>query len=612
MKHFSGPLIAASLAVGLFAPATFAASPAAPAAAAVPRVVFIVGPSGPATAAYKAEARTAAKVARKYTPDVVELYSPDATWPAVKRALDGASLVVYMGHGNGWPSRYRDSLYPASQNGFGLNPKAGGNDATHQYFGEAAIAAEVKLAKNAVVLLHHLCYASGLSEPGLAEGTLDQAQQRVDNFAAGFIGAGAAAVVAEAYASPTYLVRSVLAGSRSIESSWAKAPSANGHRLVFASERSPGFVAEMDTKTATSGFSRSIVLRSGLAPRDMLASAQGSAAAASLGPIGPPAEPSLTGTGVKLGAPDVADLTSAGASVELAIPFKLPKGKALPKGLQASARWDPIDVAVVPADPASEVEPGAESAPGSDAEATTPGAGSPRRPSVDAGTPDAAPAEPAPIEIAAPEGGVDLVVAERVGDVVAPVAIKVDKKAMRVPVALPDAPGRYRLTITLHDAEGVAYDAATQALVSPLSVRVTGDFDGAIVAAATAELTAGTEASLAVKVANLGLVAWGHGPITSAEPDGDDPAEAATVIGRWIPLSSGAVLPIDEAARESRAHLPIGLAPGVTVDASLALTVPSVPGQYLLLLDVVTPERGSLVASGLEPALVRVTVLPAP
>ena len=60
------------------------------------------------------------------------------------------------------------------------------------------LAAQVKLAKNAVVLLNHLCYASGLSEPGLPEGTLGQAQQRVDNYAAGFIKAGASAVVAEA------------------------------------------------------------------------------------------------------------------------------------------------------------------------------------------------------------------------------------------------------------------------------------------------------------------------------------------------------------------------------------------------------------------------------
>ena len=78
-----------------------------------------------ATNGYRAEARAAAAVARKYTPDVTEVYSPNATWPAVKAALQDASLVVYMGHGNGWPSPYRDSLYPPTQDGFGLNPSAG-------------------------------------------------------------------------------------------------------------------------------------------------------------------------------------------------------------------------------------------------------------------------------------------------------------------------------------------------------------------------------------------------------------------------------------------------------------------------------------------------------
>ena len=156
------------------------------------------GPAGAATNGYRAQAAAAAAIARKYTPDVIELYSPNATWPAVREALQGASLVVYMGHGNGWPSQYRDALYPPTQNGFGLNPRAGSGDYTHQYFGEGRIADAVKLAKNAVVLLNHLCYASGNTEPGLPEGTLDRARQRVDNYAAGFIKAGASAVIAEA------------------------------------------------------------------------------------------------------------------------------------------------------------------------------------------------------------------------------------------------------------------------------------------------------------------------------------------------------------------------------------------------------------------------------
>ena len=278
VRRFGAAIIAALLVGGLFVPAAFAASPAAHRA--VPKVVFIVGPAGAATIGYRAQARSAAAIARKYTPDVVELYSPNATWTAVKDALKGASLVVYMGHGNGWPSRYRDSLYPITQDGFGLNPTAGGGDYQHQYFGEASIASEVKLAKNAVVLLNHLCYASGNSEPGLPEGTLDVAKQRVDNYAAGFIRAGASAVIAEAWSSPSYFVRAILGGGRSIQTAWLKSPSANGNRIAFASQRSPGYVAQMDPASASSGFERSIVMKSGLAPKDVLAGAAGSATAA--------------------------------------------------------------------------------------------------------------------------------------------------------------------------------------------------------------------------------------------------------------------------------------------------------------------------------------------
>ena len=55
--------------------------------------------------------------------------------------------------------------------------------------------------------------------------------QRVDNYAAGFIKAGAAAVIAEAYASPNHMIKAVLGGGRSIESAWRGAPSKNGHAL---------------------------------------------------------------------------------------------------------------------------------------------------------------------------------------------------------------------------------------------------------------------------------------------------------------------------------------------------------------------------------------------
>ena len=52
--------------------------------------------------------------------------------------------------------------------------------------------------------------------------------------------------------------------------------------------------------------------------------------------------------------------------------------------------------------------------------------------------------------------------------------------------------------------------------------------------------------------------------------------------------------------------------PGGSVAVALEVTAPDSPGEYLLLLDTISPTRGPLSALGSAPALVRVTVTPAP
>src|SRR5439155_22109486 len=148
---------------------------------------------------------------------------------AVKSALQGASIVIYMGHGNGFPSPHTTTFAPDRQDGFGLNPIAGVDDSTTRYWGEQYITSDVRLAPNAVVILGHLCYASGSSEPGYADPTQAVAQQRVDNFAAGFLAAGARAVIAEAYngAAANY-VQALFTAHSSIGSIWAGSPSQQG------------------------------------------------------------------------------------------------------------------------------------------------------------------------------------------------------------------------------------------------------------------------------------------------------------------------------------------------------------------------------------------------
>ena len=206
-------------------------------------------------------ARAAATEARQYSDNVVTVYSPDATWPRVRDALAGASIVVYLGHGNGWPSRYSDVPRPRTQNGLGLNPVAGKGDRAHQYFGEQYLKRSVRLAPGAVVLLHHLCYASGAAEPGMAQPRLDVAVQRVDNYGAGWLAAGATAVIAEAHGAPAWYIRALFQRRGTVESMWRRNPNFHDHVLDFDSVRTPGARLLLDPDRKSTGFYRSIVLR---------------------------------------------------------------------------------------------------------------------------------------------------------------------------------------------------------------------------------------------------------------------------------------------------------------------------------------------------------------
>lgn len=158
-----------------------------------PKAVIVVGPSG-LDKANKADAARIAKQASAAGMRVVSVITPKATWKRVLRVIQGASLVVYLGHGNGNPGP--NGSGDDTHNGFGLNPRNGVRSPV-DYQGADPIRRKVRLARNAVVLLYHLCYASGNGEEYMGpEFRKSVAVPRVDNFAAGFLSVGARAVFA--------------------------------------------------------------------------------------------------------------------------------------------------------------------------------------------------------------------------------------------------------------------------------------------------------------------------------------------------------------------------------------------------------------------------------
>jgi hypothetical protein len=643
-------------AVALPPPVVRGAEPTGRTASGTARVAIIVGPVGSLTDYYRGMARAAATEARRHTDNVVTVYSPDATWPRVKAALSGASVVVYLGHGNGWPSPYSDVPRPQTQNGLGLNPVAGEGDSAHQYFGEQYLERSVRLAAGAVVLLHHLCYASGAAEPGMAQPTLAVAVQRVDNFGAGWLAAGASAVIAEAHGEPDWYVRALFQRRGTVESMWRRNPNFHDHVLDFESSRTPGARLMLDPDRASTGFYRSIVLRPGATSTGAFTGATPRS--------GPGGGDDADAPGPAWTSPVEVDLAGpvvAGSTARLLLVFAVRRRTDLPPGLTIGARWDPIlidgappgmavaseeplpEPAVDPVVAASaaphEVPPTAEPTPTPSAASAAPLEASPSAeplptPSAEPSpTPSAEPsptpsAEPSPTPSAATSADlvgtapnratqsatpssreqppeVDLVAPETAGTLV--VTAPAEGKAGRRSVLLiaPETPGLYRLVTTLHDKDGVAFDAASQDQVPALLVKVTGVLSASYGLPSDISAAAGDHLVLPVRVVNSGSMPWSASPADGTNAAGASTATgSARLVGHWIRLEGVGLageLPLDAAVL-------VDVEPGRSAVVDLPLETPSAAGSYLLVLDVVLPDGRSLAVSGVPPALVRVTV----
>ena len=235
-------LLLASFLLALTATVTVAASTSVPPKV---KVVVIVGPVSETTGRYISIAKSLAARARSYGATVLEIYSPNATWARVKSATKGANLVIYLGHGNGSPSPYAGGQ--TSHNGLGLNATASGSNSNVRYYGETSVASSIRLAKNAVVILNHLCYASGNNEWGKGNPTKSVAMQRVDNYGEGFLEAGAAAVFAEGITDPGYIITSLFKTNHTMsEIFWASSSAQHSYAISFSSRKVAGAKVLMD------------------------------------------------------------------------------------------------------------------------------------------------------------------------------------------------------------------------------------------------------------------------------------------------------------------------------------------------------------------------------
>ncbi|MDQ2673334.1 MAG: cell wall-binding repeat-containing protein, partial [Chloroflexota bacterium] len=219
-------------AVSLFVPTT------SPVAAAGEKVAIIVGPVGSMTTGYRSRADDVAEAATAAGATVVKAYSPNATWAQVKEAVKDANVIVYFGHGNGYPNPYGSNELTDRSNGWGLNTKTTNGDAdswsagTLVYCGERALLGTLTSSDDAARRTYcggtandgispapnfTMVYAQAHYAPGFGERyvesapltTLSEAQQRVRHYSTPILKLGGT-YIATAYGDADQIVTRVL------------------------------------------------------------------------------------------------------------------------------------------------------------------------------------------------------------------------------------------------------------------------------------------------------------------------------------------------------------------------------------------------------------------
>jgi hypothetical protein len=209
--------------------------PRAAAAGAGLKVAIIVGPVGSLTDNYRYRGDQVAAAARAAGATVVKAYSPRATFANVINAVRGANIIVYFGHGNGYPNPYSSLELTDRTNGWGLNRTTTHGDSddwtrTLVYCGQKALRGTLTSADGAaqrryckggpihpargfVMIYGQSHYAPGFGERYSRSDpltTLTQARQRVRNYSYPVLKLGASAYFATAYGDANALVARLL------------------------------------------------------------------------------------------------------------------------------------------------------------------------------------------------------------------------------------------------------------------------------------------------------------------------------------------------------------------------------------------------------------------
>jgi hypothetical protein len=186
-----------------------------------PKVAVIVGPVGSLTPTYLRLARRVVRAADNAGARVATAFSPHATPRRVRRAVRNANVVVYFGHGNGYPNPYTSILDRGKVNGWGLQgPNRRGTHAdswsngTMKYYGERWIRNRTHPARGWVMVYGQTCYAAGSNEPWMRHASRSVARRHVAYYSRTPLRMGASAYFATNYGDQRVIVRKLLTHRR--------------------------------------------------------------------------------------------------------------------------------------------------------------------------------------------------------------------------------------------------------------------------------------------------------------------------------------------------------------------------------------------------------------
>ena len=222
--------IRTSITTGVVLALTWTMLAIAPVSAAGEKVVIIVGPTGAQTAGYRNTGDSIAATAQAAGATVVKVYSPNATWANVQAAVNGANIIVYLGHRNGYPNPYSATENTDRVNGWGLNKVAGGggggdDESNLIYCGEQALlgtlsssnprypycAGGITPAPGFVMIYNKACYTPGAGEGFDVKATEAVAFARVRHYSYPVLAMGASAYFAtDLHNGAQYLVDTIL------------------------------------------------------------------------------------------------------------------------------------------------------------------------------------------------------------------------------------------------------------------------------------------------------------------------------------------------------------------------------------------------------------------